>query len=187
MDAVRSAWLPALLLLGGLAILGLTGCSGQQASVGAATSAVADSAELEMAPDFTLQDLDGTAVRFSDTAGQVRLVDFWATWCKPCIEEIPMFKELHEEYGDRGFTMIAVSYGDESPELIRGVVEKFEIPYLNLVGDDLMAEEFGHILGLPTAFLVDGEGRIVERYLGPKPRKVLEARIRELLGLDLAA
>jgi thiol-disulfide isomerase/thioredoxin len=140
----------------------------------------------ELAPDFELQDLDGNLFRLSDRSGEVRLVDFWATWCAPCREEIPMFKELHEKYGDKGFTLVAVSM-DDGPGIVREFIEDYEIPYVNLMGTDEVGEAFGGILGLPQAFLIDGDGQIVDKYVGAKPRSILEGKIRELLGMDSTA
>jgi peroxiredoxin len=130
------------------------------------------------APDFALEALDGSTVRLSDLAGQVRLIDFWATWCVPCREEIPMFMELLENYGPQGFTILAIS--DENSSIVRDFVESNAIPYPNLIDSGEVSEKYG-VLALPSAFLVDREGKIVESFMGPKPRKVLEAKIRELL------
>ncbi|HKQ60560.1 MAG TPA: TlpA disulfide reductase family protein [Candidatus Polarisedimenticolaceae bacterium] len=138
----------------------------------------------QVAPDFTLQNLEGAQVRLSDSAGRVRLIDFWATWCAPCREEIPMLRELYQAYGDQGLTILAIS--DEDREVLRAFVQAQGIPYPNLIGNDELGEQYG-VLGLPMAFLVDREGKIVESFLGPKPRKPLETRIRELLGLPPAA
>ena len=131
--------------------------------------------------DFALPDIHGGTVRLSDSAGKVRLVDFWATWCAPCREEIPMFKELHATYGPRGFTLLAVS--DEDADTVRAFVEKQGIPWQNLLDrDGKIAEQFGGVLGLPMAFLLDGEGKVVAQY-GPGlvPRDVLEPKIKSLL------
>lgn len=134
---------------------------------------------LEVAPDFTLQAVDGSTVTLSQAEGEVRLIDFWATWCAPCREEIPMFKELQEKYGDRGFRILAVS--DEDTEDVRSFVERYEINYQNLVDpDEAVSSRYG-VVALPTAYLVDRGGNIVETYLGPKVRRQLEARILELL------
>jgi thiol-disulfide isomerase/thioredoxin len=136
--------------------------------------------ESSQAPDFELEDLGGAVVRLSDSSGDVRLIDFWATWCAPCREEIPMLKELHEGYSDNGLTILAIS--DEDADIVRPFAEKHEIGYTNLVGGEEIFMKY-RALGLPTAYLVDGQGKIVETFFGPKPRSVLEKRIRELLEL----
>jgi len=160
-------------LIGALLVLSACGTGGEGA-------APASSAAMTVAPDFTLPDINGAQVSLSDTAGQVRLVDFWATWCAPCKEEIPMFKELHQAYGDQGFTILAIS--DENTEIVQEFVQGSEIPYTNLVDPGEISNQYG-VVSLPTAFLLDREGNVVEEFRGTKPRRVLEAKIRELLDL----
>ena len=134
--------------------------------------------EATTAPDFTLEALDGREVRLSDSSGKVRLIDFWATWCAPCREEIPMLNELQASYGERGFQILAIS--DEEEQLIREFVEEHGVEYTNLIGTEEVAEAYG-VLGLPAAYLLDGEGRVVESFIGPKPRSVLAKKIEALL------
>jgi peroxiredoxin len=143
----------------------------------------AQPAEEPVAHDFTLLDLDGESKHLADWAGQVLLIDFWATWCAPCREEIPWLKELQETYGDEGFTLIAIS--DENAEIVRKFVEEREITYVNLVDPGEATRDYG-VVSLPTAFLVDREGNIVEEFRGVKPQRILEAKLREQLGLPPA-
>jgi thiol-disulfide isomerase/thioredoxin len=135
------------------------------------------------APDFALSDLAGGDLKLSELSGKVKLIDFWATWCAPCIEEIPMLVELDQLYRDSGLEIIAIS--DES----RDVLEKFrtnhDIAYRFLHDDQDVSADY-LVLGLPYAILVDEQGTIVDTYLGPKPRRILERRIRELLELPPA-
>lgn len=164
----------AVLMLG--ALLYVLGCSG-----GAAPDA--EPREI-IAPAFTLFDLEGNAVSLADFRGEVLLIDFWATWCAPCKEEIPMMNELQHSYGDAGFRILAIS--DESAEIVRDFVEVKPMNYTNLVGPDEyedIATQYG-VFSLPTAFLVDGEGRVVQDFRGTKSRKALEGKIRELLGME---
>lgn len=91
-----------------------------------------------------------------------------------------MLQRLHETYGEQGLTVLAIS--DESAEVVRDFVQDKGIAYTNLIDPGEVAEEYV-VLGLPTGFLIDRDGRIVERFIGPKPGKVLERRIRELLEL----
>ena len=183
------AGLFAILIAGLVATLA---CSSQPVSDvgGEATPATSDSG---VAPDFVVADIAGTEFSFADTAGQVRLIDFWATWCAPCREEIPMLVELDKNYRDQGLTILAIS--DEDADVVRKFVDKEGVTYRNLVdagvGEDgeafvgRVAEDY-LVLGLPTGFLIDREGKIVERFTGPKPAKILEKRIRELLELPPA-
>jgi len=163
--------------LGAVTLLLLaTACSGGSSGEGFAAST--GEAGAAVAFDFALDTLDGREVRLSDSAGKVRLIDFWATWCVPCREEIPMLNELQASYADRGFEVLAIS--DEDAGIIREFVDEHGVEYLNLVGSEEVSQAYG-VLGLPAAFLVDGEGQVIDTFLGPKPRRVLVKKIEALL------
>ena len=165
------------------AALLLVACGGSSAppgQPGEEAAAPPPPAGEELAYDFTLKDLQGESRSLSDWTGQVRLIDFWATWCAPCREEIPWLKELQQSYGEQGFAILAIS--DENAEIIRGFVAEREINYVSLVDPGEATRQYG-VISLPTAFLVDREGRIVEEFRGVKPQRILEAKLRELLGL----
>lgn len=137
--------------------------------------------EAKSAPDFSLQDLDGKTVKLSDYAGRVRLVDFWATWCAPCREEIPTFKDLHARYGERGFTIIGIAMDDEGGPVVGPFVKEHAMPYVNLLGNEEVGNAYGPLRGLPTKFLLDKDGKIVDTFFGAVPKSVLEKKIQALL------
>lgn len=137
-------------------------------------------AELAPAPDFSLVDLAGKKLSLSDYRGQVVLLDFWATWCDPCKEEIPHFVELQDRYGSRGLQVIGVSMDDDQ-EPVREFEQQFKMNYPVVMGSAELASQYGGILGLPVAYMIDREGRIAARHVGATKAAVFETEITRLL------
>jgi thiol-disulfide isomerase/thioredoxin len=163
-------------------VLVAAGCSpGGDGSAPSSESTDPVAVDTSRAPDFTLPDLDGNAVRFDQIDAEVRVVDFWATWCAPCKEEIPMFKELHATYPPDQVRIIAVSMDDGGAPVVKPFVEEYGIDYLNLIGDDDVYDAFG-VQSLPTKYVIDREGNIVKEYYGVVPKKVLIKQIETVLA-----
>jgi thiol-disulfide isomerase/thioredoxin len=133
------------------------------------------------APPLTLPGLSGKPVSLSDFAGKVVLLDFWATWCEPCQEELPDLLRLQESYGNRGLVILGVSMDAGSKKVVEGYVRKNGVSYPILLADGRPVEGY-RVIGLPTAFLIDSSGRIVKRYLGPKSFKEVSVDLESLLG-----
>ena len=132
-----------------------------------------------LAPDFTLPQLDGRQLSLSSYRGKVVLLDFWATWCVPCREETPHFVELQQKYGDRGLQIIGVSM-DDSADPVRPFVQQFHVNYPIVMGTAETGGQYGGVLGLPIAFLIDREGRIVSKHIGATDTAVFE---KEIVGM----
>ena len=150
-------------------------------SCGSSARTPAPAGAAKVAPEFELKDVEGNVYRSASANGTVRLVDFWATWCAPCRQEIPMFKDLHAAYGPKGFTLVGIAMDDEGVEKVRPYVDEMKIPYLTLIGDEGVVDAFGGVVGFPTKFLIDREGHIVDSWVGEVPRSVLEKKIQSLL------
>ena len=142
-----------------------------------ATAAAAPTPDL--APDFTRAAVDGSAVHLAGYRGRVVLLNFWATWCGPCLKEMPTFVAWQESFGTTKLQVIGVSMDDDAAP-VRRFLKKTPLDYPVVMGDVALATEFGGVLGLPTSYLIDAEGRIVSRYVGETDLKALEAKIREL-------
>ncbi|MGA8491172.1 MAG: redoxin domain-containing protein [Terriglobales bacterium] len=140
-----------------------------------------DSSARLMAPDFSLPDLTGQNLDLASYRGKVVLLDFWATWCDSCREEIPHFVELQDKYGDHGLQIIGVSM-DDSPEPVRDFYQQLKMNYPVVMGNAKIGELYGGILGLPVAFLIGRDGRIDSRRIGATDISVFQKEIVTLLG-----
>jgi len=145
-----------------------------------ARSGATGTGEHALAPDFSLPDLTGHRVELSTYRGKVVLLDFWATWCDPCRDEIPHFIELQDKYGGEGLQIIRVSM-DDGPEAVRDFCQRFKINYPVLMGNAKTGELYGGVLGLPIAFLISRDGRITSRHIGATDISVFEKEIASLL------
>lgn len=138
--------------------------------------------ERQVAPDFQLKDLNGQPLSLSDSKGKVVLLDFWATWCPPCVAEIPHFKELYAQYKDKGFEIIGVSLDQEGVKVVGPFAKKNAIQYPIVIGNDQVTRSYGGIRGIPTTFLIDRKGKIAQKYVGYHDKKVFEESIVLLLA-----
>lgn len=133
------------------------------------------------APDFTLPAVDGSMVSMSDYSGKVILVDFWATWCPPCQEMIPVLSKLHKRYSDKGLVILAVSLDRDGLEALGAYVHEHMIPYKVLMGDTRIGNAFGGVSSIPTLYIVDREGRLVRKLTGYHSYGQLEEQIKKYL------
>jgi cytochrome c biogenesis protein CcmG/thiol:disulfide interchange protein DsbE len=133
------------------------------------------------APSFTLPDLNGNKVSLSDFKGKVVILDFWATWCPPCVKEIPHFIELYNEYKNQGLTIVGISVDRQGVGIVKAFNKKYKINYPILMADSQVAHAYGNIRSIPTAFVIDPSGKIRYMYIGYRDKAVFEADIKALL------
>ena len=114
--------------------------------------------------------------------GQVLLVSFFATWCPPCIQEIPIFISLQNSFRQKGFSVVAFSMDEGDPALVRKLIEKYGINYPVLLADSAVERGFGGVTGIPVTFLVNRKGEIVKKYLGYTEHGALEEEIKKMLS-----
>ena len=134
------------------------------------------------APSFTLQDLSGNKVSLSDFQGKVVILDFWATWCPPCVREIPHFVELYDQYKAQGFAMVGISLDRQGVSVVEAFVQKYKVNYPILMNDGQADRAYGGIRSIPTTFVIDRAGNIRQKYVGYRDKAVFEAGIKTLLA-----
>jgi len=137
-------------------------------------------------------DLKGKPVDLASYKGQVVLVNFWATYCKPCLTEIPWMVEFQDRYGPRGYQTIGINMDEEGADFVKkwlaepqlgigGEPVHLKFNYPQFLGDSAVADAYGGLIGLPTTLLINREGKVVKRYIGISSKEKFEKAIEELL------
>jgi thiol-disulfide isomerase/thioredoxin len=140
----------------------------------------------EMAPPLQARDLSGMVVSMADWNGKVVLVNFWATWCPPCREEIPELIALQKQYKDR-LQIIGISEDDDPPEKVLEFAQQKGINYPIVMSTPELIAAYGGVPALPTSFVIDTQGRVVQKHAGLYPMDSYVRDIRALLGLPVEA
>jgi cytochrome c biogenesis protein CcmG, thiol:disulfide interchange protein DsbE len=140
------------------------------------------------APAYRALSLAGDTVSLEDFRGRVVLLNVWATWCAPCVREMPALERLHRSLSGNGLSVVAVSVDAATPGLgvadVRGFVDELGLTFTVLLDPGGEIERLFRVGGLPMTFLIDREGRVLERIVGAKEwdDPEIAAGIRELLG-----
>jgi len=137
----------------------------------------------EQAPDVAYTLLDGHRSSLSDLRGRVVLVNFWATDCVPCVEEMPQLVQTWRKFAPAGFETVAVSMAYDPPFAVSNFAQSRRLPFgvaIDNTGE--IAARFGNIAATPTSFLIDRRGRIVARWVGRTDIAQLQSRIARLLA-----
>jgi len=142
--------------------------------------------ESKPAPDVKLKDLNGKDVTLADLKGKVVFVNFWATWCGPCQDEIPSLIDMQSKYADKGFTVLGIAMDDEGKSVVAPFVakEKYDvngqkelINYPIVLGSDDAADKFGGVMGYPTSSLISRAGKQIMKFQGPPDLSIVQKAI----------
>jgi thiol-disulfide isomerase/thioredoxin len=136
----------------------------------------------EMAPPFLLRDINGKIVSTADWKGKVVILNFWATWCPPCREEIPELVQLQANYKDK-LLVIGASEDEDGPQKVQQFVQRFGMNYPVVMATKELIDNYGGVPALPTSFLIDPQGRVVQKHTGLYEYEVYEREVRALAGL----
>ena len=175
------------------AAMGLAWCSQQAVSRNAASSNAPRSVKQSdpvpavgeigsRMPDFSVKGLRGREIRSADFRGKVALIDFWATWCKPCEKEMPGYQRLLDRYGASGFVVVGLKFDtmmDTEDPL--SFAKRNRVRYPLAVASDDLKQRFGGIEGLPTTMLYDRQGILRKKIIGFEYTKVVEEDLKRLL------
>ncbi len=137
-------------------------------------------AQDKKAPEFSLKSVEGKTVKFSDYKNKIVLIDFWATWCPPCRKGIPDLIELQKEFKN-DLVVLGISVDTDTKPDVPGFIKNYGINYTVVYGDQATAKLFGGVSGIPTSFLIDRRGNIVDKHVGLVPKETLAAGIKSLL------
>ena len=130
------------------------------------------------APDFTLKSLDGTNMKLSEMAGNVVLINFWASWCGPCREEMPLLNALHNKYQPLGFTVLGINV-EEQVDSARGFLRDFPVDFPVLLDNRNQVSQLYEVVAMPTTVVVDRDGKL--RYLHRGYKSGDEEKYRQMV------
>jgi thiol-disulfide isomerase/thioredoxin len=144
-------------------------------------SASSDLQKDKPAPDFELTSLDGSSINLSDFRGHPVLINYWATWCPPCVEELPLIEEQYKKFSP-GLVVLAINAGEE-PETVKNYVDKKGFTFPVLLDPDWNAEALFGIMAYPTSVFIDENGIIRARYVGGMSSETLDDYLR-IIGVS---
>ena len=152
-------------------------------TLGTASAQRPDNKEsLKSLPEVHLRDFNGKAVKATSLKGSCYIFDFWATWCGPCIKEIPVWNQLQAKYGAQGLKVVGVTMASGEAKEVKPFITKNNMKYTVLMGDDDQTYDL-NVIGFPTTYVVTGDMKIFSKYVGATPGKVakIEADVQEIL------
>ncbi len=167
---------------GVIAAAALTASCTKKSSAHTTETASVQHPERKPAPDFTLQDANGSAAKLSDYRGKAVLLNFWATWCGPCGIEIPWFTEFEQQFKSKGLEIVGVSMDEDGWKAVKPYITEHKINYRVLLGNDSISQLYGGVDSLPTTFVIGRDGKVAYVHVGLAGKNVYQSEIENVLG-----
>src|SRR2546426_4153241 len=183
---MRAKRLSVILLCGVASLLPCGQASGQAPAAPSDVRRIRFVKNPDPVPPFTLQDIDGKPLSSSEFRGKVTLLNFWATWCGPCRAEIPDLIQLQARYAGR-LQIIGLSVDEGPAEAVKRFAQTVRTNYPIAIASPELQAKFGGILALPTLFLLDTNGGVVQKHIGLRNPVLYETEVRALLALPIEA
>jgi thiol-disulfide isomerase/thioredoxin len=139
------------------------------------------SVEKQKAQNFSLKTADGKVIELAKLKGKVVVVNFWATWCPPCRAEIPDFIKVYNQYKLKGLEIVGIALDKDGWDAVKSFINKMRINYPIVLGNENITRSYGSFKGIPTTFIIDKNGYIVDRQAGKLSKQALEQILKPLL------
>jgi thiol-disulfide isomerase/thioredoxin len=152
------------------------------AAIALIAAAVPASAGERQAPLFSIRDLDGKVFKLADAKGHPVLIDFWATWCRPCRASMPHLSQLQDQYAKDGLIILGLSLDDIEPRAVRRYARSIGVKFRLAMADEDVLHLYGPIRSIPTTFFIDRDGRVARRVIGYIDPETMETYTLELFG-----
>ncbi|HSP87513.1 MAG TPA: TlpA disulfide reductase family protein [Ignavibacteriaceae bacterium] len=172
----------SLVILFVCASLNVFGCNKENNDQQQTSATYSSTQEENKAPDFSLVSTDGKKINLSDYKGKIVILDFWATWCGPCRRGIPDLVSIQKTYGDK-VIVIGISLDDDRTKNdVVPFLKEYEVNYPVVYGTSEVVMNYGGIRAIPTSFIIDQKGNVVDKYMGLVSKEIFVGRIKDLSG-----
>jgi peroxiredoxin len=138
-------------------------------------------ADRNSAPSFAVRAFDGKVTKLAELRGRPVVIDFWATWCRPCRASMPHLNAMHDRYRSRGLAVIGLSVDDGDAQYVREFGDKLGIRFKLALADEKVLADYGPIRSIPTTFFINRSGQIVRRVVGYIDEETLDSYVQEIL------
>lgn len=133
------------------------------------------------APAFAVKSIEGKSIKLNDFKGRPVVIDFWATWCKPCRASMPHLETVQKRYDPRGLVVMGLSVDEEEPAAVKKYVQKMGISFRIAMADERVLDLYGPVRSIPTTFFINRQGEVVRRVVGYIDEDTLDGYVQEIL------